>query len=683
MIQDYLEPIVAYLRQHPHVGELFAFLVALAESLPIIGTIIPGSVTMTAVGTLIGAGILPGFTTIIWATLGAFCGDTIGFWLGSHYNEKIVRIWPFSKHPKWLTKSEDFIHRHGGKSILIGRFIGPARSTVPMVAGLLKLNFWRFVIAAIPAAILWAILYMVPGILLGALSLELPPHKATEFILIGLAIIIALWFIFWVIQRFFRELAKLINRLIDKLWNYLNCHHPTHFIIPLITNRQNPRDHHQLTLVLLSLLSLLLFVVVFISAITSGFLTHLNQPLFHFLQSLRNEPSDRFFILLTLLLKPQLAVVISALITLGLLLKKQWRTAWFFLVLMLTATLFVFLFKHLYYSPRPHGFLLYDKSSSFPSGHTTLSVALFGFLAFITASLFNKKWHWIPYLIAGLFIFLVSLSRLYLGAHWFTDILGAYFLGFAILLAIIASYRRMPKSSSIFAINPWLFGGILMVAFLLPWSIYSATHYQKTKTRFTPKIETLHISLQQWWQSPLQYLPLYRKNRFGRPVQPFNLQWAAKLSVIKPFLLKRGWKAVHPKPSVQSALIRFTSYSPIYHMPLFPWLYQYEPAKLVMVKRIPNQKAIVELRLWSTHIQFTDSKKALWIGSINFHIPVQKLMTLKRRHEISLRASGGIKMLLQNIKGFQVKMITIPTDLQPSRIRALNWDGRVMLISSF
>ena len=113
MIQDYLQPIIQYLQNNPRMGEVFAFFIAFSESLPIIGTIIPGSVTMTAVGTLIGASILPGFSTLMWASLGAFCGDCIGFWLGRRYKDNIRNIWPFRKYPKWLKISEDFFHKHG------------------------------------------------------------------------------------------------------------------------------------------------------------------------------------------------------------------------------------------------------------------------------------------------------------------------------------------------------------------------------------------------------------------------------------------------------------------------------------------------------------------------------------------------------------------------------------------
>ena len=174
MIQHYLNIINHYMELHPHMGIVFAFVVALAESLPLIGTIIPGSITMTAIGILVGRNIIPGLPALFWATIGALVGDTVGFWIGKYFNDDLRKIWPFRKHPKWLTKGEAFFTKHGGKSILIGRFVGPARSSVPLIAGLLKMNWGRFFLAAVPSAFLWAVAYMVPGVLIGAISLELP-----------------------------------------------------------------------------------------------------------------------------------------------------------------------------------------------------------------------------------------------------------------------------------------------------------------------------------------------------------------------------------------------------------------------------------------------------------------------------------------------------------------------------
>ena len=97
-----LQNLIQYLHQHPHLGGLIAFVVAFSESLAIIGSIVPGSVTMTAIGALIGADVLPLVSTMMWAVTGAFAGDYLSYWIGSRFDKRLPKLWPFRNHPEWL-----------------------------------------------------------------------------------------------------------------------------------------------------------------------------------------------------------------------------------------------------------------------------------------------------------------------------------------------------------------------------------------------------------------------------------------------------------------------------------------------------------------------------------------------------------------------------------------------------
>jgi len=313
----YFQPLIDFIHQKPNTGLFITFLIALAESLPLIGTIIPGSVTMTAIGVLVGTGILPGLSTLAWASLGAMIGDIIGFGSGYWFAHHIRHIWPFKKYPHWLEHSEQFFKKHGGKSIIIGRFIGPARSTVPLVAGLLKMTWPRFIMAAIPSAILWAILYMMPGILIGALAVELPAYIATEFLLIGVAIIIVLWLIFWATQYFFGQLAHLINTWIDRLWDTLIQYKPSRPLIRAIAVKGKPRDHYQLTLLILAVLTALLFAFLFYCVVTDNGIIAINQACFYLIQSLRTQALNSFFTVITLFANSLAIFTAGSLVSLG------------------------------------------------------------------------------------------------------------------------------------------------------------------------------------------------------------------------------------------------------------------------------------------------------------------------------------------------------------------------------
>ncbi|WP_131739679.1 DedA family protein [Legionella adelaidensis] len=193
MFAEYLQPLTLWIQANPKWALLFTFLVSLSESLAIIGSIIPGSVTMTAIGILAGSGIMRIDMTIIAAILGAIAGDSASYTLGYVFRNRLVNIWPFSKYPNWLKLGKDYFAKHGGKSVLIGRFIGPLRSIIPVIAGMMHMNRWHFLFANVISAIGWAILYVLPGILIGVASSELSPESASRLFMIVIILLIIIW----------------------------------------------------------------------------------------------------------------------------------------------------------------------------------------------------------------------------------------------------------------------------------------------------------------------------------------------------------------------------------------------------------------------------------------------------------------------------------------------------------
>ena len=113
----------------------------------------------------------------------------------------------------------------------------------------------------------------------------------------------------------------------------------------------------------------------------------------------------------------------------------------FVIALPSVAALLNYLFKLLIDRARPSG-----SSLSFPSGHTTYAVTLFGFLFYLTPRLIKK-----PALIVtlrcllGLLILLTGVSRVYLGAHWPSDILGSLLLGGLLLAPAITLYHNYTR----------------------------------------------------------------------------------------------------------------------------------------------------------------------------------------------------------------------------------------------
>ena len=193
LFTDYIQPLTLWLYANPNWALIITFLISFTESLAIIGSVIPGSVTMTGIGILAGSGVLNIGWTFFAATLGAVAGDSASYALGYIFSDQLADIWPFRHYPHWLNYGKDYFAKHGGKSVLIGRFCGPLRSIIPVIAGMMRMNQWHFLLSNVLSAIGWSILYVGPGVFIGAASSELSTESATRLFLSVLILLGLVW----------------------------------------------------------------------------------------------------------------------------------------------------------------------------------------------------------------------------------------------------------------------------------------------------------------------------------------------------------------------------------------------------------------------------------------------------------------------------------------------------------
>ena len=143
------------------------FMVAAIESVAVLGLILPGTLMMSAVAFQAGQIEMNVYVMLASGALGAVAGDSISYRLGKTQCHAIPHYWPFNRHPAWLNRGQRFFKRHGAMSILIGRFVGPVRPLVPMVAGMMRMPHSRFLVVNVCSALGWAPLYLLPGYCVG------------------------------------------------------------------------------------------------------------------------------------------------------------------------------------------------------------------------------------------------------------------------------------------------------------------------------------------------------------------------------------------------------------------------------------------------------------------------------------------------------------------------------------
>src|SRR6266850_1300917 len=151
-----------------------------------------------------------------WVILGAIIGDTVAYNVGRYYGRSIVTHWPFSRHPRLVDEAERFFARHGGKSVLFGRFLPATRAFVPLFAGILRLSPARFYPAVILSAAMWAFAHILPGVAVGA-SLTLAGAVAVRLLIFIALLIGVLLLAMWLVRTVLRLGLPRLNHALAHL----------------------------------------------------------------------------------------------------------------------------------------------------------------------------------------------------------------------------------------------------------------------------------------------------------------------------------------------------------------------------------------------------------------------------------------------------------------------------------
>lgn len=160
---DIFHQIVEHVRANRDLAEPIVFFVGMAESIPVLSFFVPSSLLLVGIGAAHASAGAP-FSHIWFAgALGATAGDCLAYMIGRIFEHRIQHVWPLSRHPEWWAKGHAFFERWGVMGVAAGKFMGPVRSAVAIIAGILEMPFRYFFIASLLSSMLWAALWLAPG----------------------------------------------------------------------------------------------------------------------------------------------------------------------------------------------------------------------------------------------------------------------------------------------------------------------------------------------------------------------------------------------------------------------------------------------------------------------------------------------------------------------------------------
>ena len=163
VFEGYVDQVIAFVRDNAVWAPPIVFALAFGESLAFISLLIPAWGALVAIGALIGPSGINFWPVWLAAAFGAALGDWLSYWIGLKLEYRVQHIWPLSRHPELIPRGERFMKNWGVLGIFIGRFFGPLRAVVPLIAGIFEMPFWRFQLANFSSALVWAAVLLTLG----------------------------------------------------------------------------------------------------------------------------------------------------------------------------------------------------------------------------------------------------------------------------------------------------------------------------------------------------------------------------------------------------------------------------------------------------------------------------------------------------------------------------------------
>ncbi|MHB8763671.1 MAG: bifunctional DedA family/phosphatase PAP2 family protein [Deferrisomatales bacterium] len=623
----------------PTLLYLAVFAAAFGESTAFVGLIVPG------VGLVVGAGVLAarGFGDPWWvaglASLGAVAGFGLSYHLGRAGGSRMAR---------WGRRAQDardraagFFHRFGAWSVFWGHFFGPVRALVAFAAGAAGLPARRFWTASVLGAVAWGHGLTLAGVAaagglaaaeasLGRASLVV----AALVVLAYLALRLAAGLVLLGVRGLPSAAAALARGLTAaRESRFLNRLVPDHRAARWLGDRLAP-DRATGLLLTAGALAAAAFAWLFLGVaedlLFQDPLVRVDQNLFHWLQTLRTPGGDRFFLLLT---EAGAAPVIGAGLAAGcaclLWLRRPFEAGLllggFGLGEALTWALKQGIGRP---RPAPAAPLAVELTGAFPSNHAFSTLVLLGFLACLAGRGLSPRGKARLYAAVGLGVLGVGLSRLYLGVHWLSDVLGGYALGGIWLAALItaaeARRRLGPPLAPVTAGRQRTAVGLTAVALLAAWAtVASPLLGRPTPPGGQPEAgDRPRPSLAESLAVPVGHL-------LGAPAgQPGLAVTAAREGIVEA-ARRAGWVPVRPFAwgALLADALAWVRGDPDPAAPVAPLFREGRPDDLVLARPLGGGRRLV--RLWQTDARTGDGEPAAWVVLVQDHPPPRRFLGLR------------------------------------------------------
>jgi undecaprenyl-diphosphatase len=425
------------------------FLLVGLESL---GIPLPGETALVTAAALAALGHLSIYAVVATAVSAAIIGDNGGYWIGRKGGIALVRRFGRVIHlnESHLARAHAFFERHGPKTVFIGRFIALLRTWAAVLAGAAHMPYGIFMLYNALGGVCWSVIFSALGYVFGR-NLPQLKHYVGQASLAGV-LLVALIVVLVLAGRWFAtnrarvvEGTQLVGQRVLSApgLQQLRVRYPRGWTFVAARFARGEYLGLHLTIgFIISLGSLWLFGGITEDLIHHDPLTHFDVTLLDWLHARATAAGYTIFSAISLLGSPVAMATLALGVGVFLAVRRQWIVLGGWVAAFAGGGLLSQMLKLVIRRPRPPyaTAFLPHASWSFPSGHAMGSLIGYGMLAYLLVVLWiHRRSPQIAVVVgASLLIAAIGLSRLYLGVHYFSDVVGGYAAGVLWLSACIS-----------------------------------------------------------------------------------------------------------------------------------------------------------------------------------------------------------------------------------------------------
>ena len=440
------------------------------------------------------------------------------------------------------------------------------------------------------------------------------------------------------VKTIFKSVTKSIGRSIKNDPEVQRLRHKYPRFFNFIKKRLTPNEKYGLYLtvgILFTLFFIYLFFGIVQDYIGQDILIRTDLRIINLVSHFRTPFLNKFMLFITYLAKAEIITVAVIFSLIILFLLRKWSYFNNLLVFVLGGELFVWIIKNIVSRPRPPlaEALVSETSYSFPSGHSFVAIAFYGLITFFLFETCKKKYKKTLILIFGLIlVILIGFSRIYLGAHWPSDVLASYTSGLAWLSIIITTAQIKRKFHPKLIHPPHLKHKTVAKIALSLIIIFSIFTYLFYKTHPLKPINTTQttktiIQLKEVNTKLFEKLPKISETITGAPAEPINIITITSKDTLTKAFIDSGWYLLDPINTKNTfklinSIIKKKSYPKTPGLPVF-WDTRANDIGFGKPTSENLASSRHHIHFWETDF-ITPEGQTIWVGTAHFDQQIKK-----------------------------------------------------------